>query len=820
MMTIKTENWLGEFVSTIGTGDAILGGAIDGFAGFSNVGDDVDVYYTIIDGLDKETGIGTLTGGKLVRKDIHATLVDGAYVKNGSAINLSGDAQVYGTANAHFLDYVQAVVNAEIVNTQEIAELKALRINGHALTASFNLTAADVGAHPDSWMPSTEDLSVYQKAASDIRYLKTQDAEQVAGLVMRVGGARDQQLQQSINEALRRSYADAGYNLVDGSFEAGGTLVSANDVLLQERTGKAFSGPAGTVSAGTDPTSGGFTAIEIVLSTVPDYAGLRAYAGQAKSIYVTGVVGDAKPRGISGYFALDASDATSADNGGTIIVDASNRRWKRNIETPMLPQWFGGDPNGVIESSGAITACANAAKTALLKANYAGKWNLNKTVIVGDEGNTTGSQRISYTSTGRIIFSGTKSMARIKQPSSILPVNAEFGINAGSEARPIVHNEFFINQSYNNQGLAYHNGYYYVGYDLGGGNGMVEKYFASGKLDTSFGGVAIPINHAAEVAVRFSTGRVYVASGGGAEPTYIRELAADGKSVSQSIDLTAYGNSALCAIDNQNDIIILHSTLTGGDGGLPTFTFFNFGDYTNPIKQFTLSATLGVPQGMDVFEGTIYFYTNNKITLISYDGEIQGSFTFSVTGESEGLAICSDYGNAYIAVGYNTPRRVMTIRSPHAAAVRNVNFMGTANSNLNGNTSLVPMIIPFSIRKSSAAAGAGWALTTYAAGDHPRFENLFLEPTIDSASKWLALKLRCDPIGCVFSANAQFALNTFGFTTWPLQVMCDVKGAYPSYLTIGFVDGAGVKVDPATITGTGIIWGHAVVGVRYNVANY
>lgn len=61
-----------------------------------------------------------------------------------------------------------------------------------------------------------------------------------------------------LREALRRSYAEAGFNLVDGSFEAGGTLVNANDVLLQERTGKAFSGPAGTVVAGTNPASGGF----------------------------------------------------------------------------------------------------------------------------------------------------------------------------------------------------------------------------------------------------------------------------------------------------------------------------------------------------------------------------------------------------------------------------------------------------------------------------------------------------------------------------------------------------------------------------------
>lgn len=66
-------------------------------------------------------------------------------------------------------------------------------------------------------------------------------------------------------EALRRSYAEAGYNLVAGSFEAGGTLVNANDVLLQERTGKAFTGPAGPVAAGTDPASGGFVDVSSFL---------------------------------------------------------------------------------------------------------------------------------------------------------------------------------------------------------------------------------------------------------------------------------------------------------------------------------------------------------------------------------------------------------------------------------------------------------------------------------------------------------------------------------------------------------------------------
>ena len=57
-------------------------------------------------------------------------------------------------------------------------------------------------------------------------------------------------------EALRRTYLEAGYNLVDGSFEAGGTLANANDVLLYEVTGVAYSYSGTlphTVGAGETP---------------------------------------------------------------------------------------------------------------------------------------------------------------------------------------------------------------------------------------------------------------------------------------------------------------------------------------------------------------------------------------------------------------------------------------------------------------------------------------------------------------------------------------------------------------------------------------
>lgn len=60
-------------------------------------------------------------------------------------------------------------------------------------------------------------------------------------------------------EALRRSYAEAGYHLVNGSFEAGGTVTNASDVLLYEAEGKAYSYTGGTfqhtVVAGSNPSA-------------------------------------------------------------------------------------------------------------------------------------------------------------------------------------------------------------------------------------------------------------------------------------------------------------------------------------------------------------------------------------------------------------------------------------------------------------------------------------------------------------------------------------------------------------------------------------
>ena len=78
------------------------------------------------------------------------------------------------------------------------------------------------------------------------------------------GGAGWTRPDLQVMELYRRSYAEAGYNVV-GTFRDGFTIVNANDIGIDEATGKGFTGPAGNVPAGTDPTSGGFVDVSSLL---------------------------------------------------------------------------------------------------------------------------------------------------------------------------------------------------------------------------------------------------------------------------------------------------------------------------------------------------------------------------------------------------------------------------------------------------------------------------------------------------------------------------------------------------------------------------
>jgi hypothetical protein len=88
-----------------------------------------------------------------------------------------------------------------------------------------------------------------------------------------------------------------------------------------------------------------------------DYAALRAHTGDAATAYVTGVLVTAQPQGIAGFFQYDETDVTSADNGGTIIVGADGRRWKRVYSGKINVKWFGAVGDGVADDTFAIQNC-------------------------------------------------------------------------------------------------------------------------------------------------------------------------------------------------------------------------------------------------------------------------------------------------------------------------------------------------------------------------------------------------------------------------------------------------------------------------------
>ncbi len=66
------------------------------------------------------------------------------------------------------------------------------------------------------------------------------------------------EIRETVFQNMKRSYAEAGLNLVDGSFELGGETTGLNDVLLCEADGKAYSwhlNEAKTVATGSAPTN-------------------------------------------------------------------------------------------------------------------------------------------------------------------------------------------------------------------------------------------------------------------------------------------------------------------------------------------------------------------------------------------------------------------------------------------------------------------------------------------------------------------------------------------------------------------------------------
>ena len=155
-MTIIAANWVGENTSTVGTGPLALSGAISTFCPFSVLPDGSEVYYTLQEGFNRETGIGVVSNGTLTR-NVQATLVAGVYTETNIPISLVGNGQVFAVINA---DFMTRIYNFSI----DLADSVAAAAASAQASADY---AALANNYETQSARNAENAYLYSQSASD-----------------------------------------------------------------------------------------------------------------------------------------------------------------------------------------------------------------------------------------------------------------------------------------------------------------------------------------------------------------------------------------------------------------------------------------------------------------------------------------------------------------------------------------------------------------------------------------------------------------------------------------------------------------------------
>ncbi|WP_375388168.1 hypothetical protein [uncultured Amnibacterium sp.] len=184
---------------------------------------------------------------------------------------------------------------------------------------------------------------------------------------------------------------------------------------------------------------------------------------------------------------------------------------------------------------------------------------------------------------------------------------------------PYTVQDLFSAAAGNQQGLAVHDGTFYVGYDNGDGTSRIETFGSNGQPIATLGPIAI--GHAAELAFSTVSGLLYAANGGAANPTQVwaikpdwdaATLADPGSAIVESIDLSSLGNNGMIAVDDA------HSQLLVFSGTAPSYTvtavsLWPASDGSGHLIGTPMPiAITGVPQGIEIVDGQLWVYTSLK----------------------------------------------------------------------------------------------------------------------------------------------------------------------------------------------------------------
>lgn len=249
------------------------------------------------------------------------------------------------------------------------------------------------------------------------------------------------------------------------------------------------------------------------------------------------------------------------------------------------------------------------------------------------------------------------------------------------------------------QGLAFANGFHYVTFDVGSGQGRIIKYDSTGAEVKRSG--RLDIGHAAEASYRQANERLYIANGGlNGDPTFVYEVDMQLATpvIERTIDFTNLGSNGMVAVDNSDGRLLV---FTGPNNGPYTISVADFNGAV--LEQFNIPTGLGLPQGIEVIGNEILYYTSfsstprhNQITVFSTTGTKLYAINVPVEIEGEGLSI--DETTRTVYVGTHKPNQVYKM-SPafvsDALLGMNLLFNSNAEGGAGGTGASVSVSVPF-----------------------------------------------------------------------------------------------------------------------------